>query len=53
MLLARSVGAGPKYYVDNKAVVQSLRSSNLVDDKRLRINLAALRDMLEREVSKV
>ena len=34
-------------FVDNKSLVDALYSSRSVDDKRLRIDLAVLRDMLE------
>ena len=33
-------------YVDNLSIVNSLKSSKLVDDKRLRIDIAALQDMI-------
>ena len=38
-----------KCYVDNKSLVENLYSTKLVDDKQLRINIAVIRDMLERE----
>lgn len=41
-------------FVDNKSLVDSLHSSRSVDDKRLRIDIAVLRGMLERgEVAEV
>ena len=41
-------------YVDNKSLVDSLHSSKLVEDKRLRIDLAVLQNMMEcGEISKV
>ena len=36
-----------KCYVDNKSVVESLHSSRLVDDKRHRIDMAVLKDMMD------
>ena len=38
-----------KCYVDNKSLVGALRSVKKVDDKYLRINIACLKDMLERK----
>ena len=41
-------------YVDNKSLVEALRSLKKVDDKYLRINIACLKDMLERsDINKV
>ena len=41
-------------YVDNKSLVDSLYSSHQVDEKRLRIDLAVIDDMLEKkEIAKV
>ena len=41
-------------YVDNQSLVDSLNSSKCVDDKRLRIDLAVMKDMLSRgEVNQV
>ena len=41
-------------FVDNKSLVESLHSSRSVEDRRLRIDIAVLRDMLERgEVAEV
>ena len=37
-----------KCYVDNKSLVENLYSTKLVEDKQLRINIAVIRDMLER-----
>ena len=37
-----------KCYVDNKSLVESLGSSKLVDDERLRIDMAVLKDMMHR-----
>lgn len=37
-----------KCYVDNKSLVDALHSYKNVDDRRLRIDIAVLRDMLER-----
>ena len=36
-------------FVDNKSLVDALQSYKGVEDKRLRINIAALREMLERK----
>ena len=36
-----------KCYVNNKSLVESLHSSRLVDDKRLRIDMAVLKDMMD------
>ena len=36
-----------KCYVDNKSLVESLHSSRLVDDKRLRIDMAVLKNMMD------
>ena len=38
-----------KCYVDNKSLVDALYSSKSVDDKRLRIDIAVLKDMMERK----
>ena len=38
-----------KCKVDNKSLVDALSSSKQVDDKRLRIDIAVLDDMLERK----
>lgn len=35
-------------FVDNKSLVESLYSTRNVDDKHLRINIAVLRDMIEK-----
>ena len=41
-------------YVDNKSLVDSLYSSHQVDEKRLRIDLAVIDDMLQKsEITKV
>jgi hypothetical protein len=37
-----------KCFVDNKSLVESLHSTKNVDDKHLRINIAVLRDMIEK-----
>ena len=37
-----------KCFVDNKSLVENLYCTKLVDDKQLRINIAVIRDMLER-----
>ena len=43
-----------KCYVDNKSLVDALQSCKNVEDRRLRIDIAVLRDMLERrEVEEV
>ena len=43
-----------KCYVDNKSLVESLGSSKLVDDRRLRIDMAVLKDMIsKKEISLV
>ena len=36
-------------YVDNRSVTQSLYSTKLVDDKRLRIDIAAIKESIEKE----
>jgi hypothetical protein len=38
-----------KCFVDNKSLVESLHSTKNVDDKQLRINVAVLRDMIEKK----
>ena len=41
-------------YIDNKSVVDAIYSTKLVDDKRLRLDIAAIRESLENnEVSKI
>ena len=35
--------------VDNKSLVDAIHSSNLIEDKRLRIDLAVIRDMLDKQ----
>ena len=43
-----------KCYVDNKSLVESLYSSKLVDDRRLRIDMAVLKDMIgKKEIASV
>ena len=37
-----------KCYVDNKSLVENLYSTKLAEDKQLLINIAVIRDMLER-----
>ena len=43
--------SGPvvKCYVDNRSLVDALKSTTSVEDKSLRINIAVLRDMLQRK----
>ena len=38
-----------KCFVDNKSLVDSIHSSKSVDDRRLRVDIAVLRDMIERK----
>ena len=40
-------------YVDNKGLVEALHSTKLVQDRRLRIDIGALKQTLEREVTAV
>ena len=37
-----------KCFVDNKSLVESLYSSKHVEDRRLRLDMAVIRDMLDR-----
>jgi len=34
-------------YIDNKSVVEAVQSTKLVDDKRLRVDIAAIRELLQ------
>ena len=36
-------------YIDNKSVTEALYSTKLVDDKRLRVDIAAIRECLEKK----
>ena len=38
-----------KCFVDNKSLVDSIHSSKSVDDRRLRVDIAVLRDMIDRK----
>ena len=38
-----------KCYVDNKSLVEALHSTKSVEDKHLRIDVAVLRDMMQRK----
>ena len=38
-----------KCYVDNKSLVDALHSTTSVEEKSLRINIAVLRDMMQRK----
>ena len=38
-------------YVDNKSVIEAVYSTKLVDDKRLRIDIAAISESLSRDES--
>ena len=38
-----------KVYTDNKSLYDALHTTNLVNDKRLRVDIAALREMREKE----
>ena len=40
-------------YVDNKSLVEAIYSTKLVSDKRLRIDLGAIKEMLKRDVNQV
>ena len=40
-------------YVDNKSLVEALYSTKLVNDKRLRIDLGAIKEMLNKEVEQI
>ncbi|KAH3789352.1 hypothetical protein DPMN_167529 [Dreissena polymorpha] len=35
-------------YIDNTSVIEALSSTKLVDDKRLRVDIAAIRESMER-----
>ena len=47
--LMSSASIPVKCFVDNKSLVESLQSSKYIDDKRLRLDMAVIRDMLNRE----
>ena len=36
-------------YIDNKSVVEAIHSTKLVDDRRLRIDLASIKEMLRKQ----
>ena len=41
-------------YVDNKSVIEAVSSTKLVDDKRLRVDIAAISESLARsEISEI
>ncbi len=39
-----------RVYVNNKSVTQAVYSTKLVDDKRLRLNVACVKDVLSRDI---
>ncbi len=39
-----------RVYVDNKSVTQAVYSTKLVDDKRLRLDVACVKDVLSRDI---
>ena len=55
MLLSELIGRKPekiqvKAIIDNKSCVEALRSSSQVDDKRLRIEIGSVKEMLQRRI---